>query len=420
MYDSPAELIEKIRLGEDSTLEFKTIIFHGQRIVEPHRDKLANELAAFANSADGVLLLGIDDQTHDIIGIPVDLLDLAETYIRQICNDNIQPPLLVKIVRLTLPDATGQQRAIIKIDVPRSLFVHKSPGGYFYRLGSSKREMTPELLARLFQQRSQVRMIRFDEQEVPNTTPNDLDEKFWQRFIPPGEKNPRRALRKMRVLVDDSAGSERISVAGVLLCTSDPCRWIPDAFIQAVSYRGGVRDANYQLDAADLMGPLDEQVRQALFFIRKNMRIMATKAPARRDLPQFSIRACFEALVNAVAHRDYSIRGSKIRLHLFEDRLELFSPGPPPNTVTLESLALRQATRNELITSLLARCPVNDNKNEIFREHLMDKRGEGVPIIFQETERLAGKSPEYRLIDQTELMLILPAATVSLREKSAI
>ncbi len=420
MYDSPAELIEKIRLGEDSTLEFKTIIFHGQRIVEPHRDKLANELAAFANSADGVLLLGIDDQTHDIIGISVDLLDLAETYIRQICNDNIQPPLLVKIVRLTLPDATGQQRAIIKIDVPRSLFVHKSPGGYFYRLGSSKREMTPELLARLFQQRSQVRMIRFDEQEVPNTTPNDLDEKFWQRFIPPGEKNPRRALRKMRVLVDDSAGSERISVAGVLLCTSDPCRWIPDAFIQAVSYRGGVRDANYQLDAADLMGPLDEQVRQALFFIRKNMRIMATKAPARRDLPQFSIRACFEALVNAVAHRDYSIRGSKIRLHLFEDRLELFSPGPPPNTVTLESLALRQATRNELITSLLARCPVNDNKNEIFREHLMDKRGEGVPIIFQETERLAGKSPEYRLIDQTELMLILPAATVSLREKSAI
>jgi len=409
MYDSPIELIEKIRLGEDSTLEYKAVTFRGQKIDGPRRDDLADELAAFANTDDGVLILGVDDKTRDIIGIPHDRLDEVETYIREICNDSIDPPLQVRIIRMTLPDELGENRAVIKIDVPRSLFVHKSPSGYFYRLGSSKREMPPDLLARLFQQRSQVRIIRFDEQAVPDTSFSDLDEKLWLRFVPYSDKDPRLALRKIRILAVDSVGVERISVAGVLMCFSNPSHWLKGAYIQAVSYRGRIRDANYQLDAADIIGPLDAQIWQALAFIRKNMKIMAKKTPARIDVPQFSIRACFEAVTNAVAHRDYSIHGSKVRLHLFDDRLELYSPGPPPNTVTIESLALRQATRNELVTSLLARCPITENKDEIHRQHIMDRRGEGVPIIFQETERLTGCLPTYQLIDQTELILTIPA-----------
>jgi len=71
------------------------------------------------------------------------------------------------------------------------------------------------------------------------------------------------------------------------------------------------------------------------------------------------MNAVFEAIVNAVAHCDYSIYGSRIRLHLFSDRLELFSPGALPNTLTVDSLTERQAGRNELLTSLLARCPMN-------------------------------------------------------------
>lgn len=137
----------------------------------------------------------------------MDRLDTVETYIRQICNDNIEPPLLAKIVQMNLPDSSGQNHAIIK-DVPRSLFVHKSHDGYFHRLGSPRREMTPQYLARLFQQCSQVRMIHLDEQEVPGTTFNDLDEKLWKRFITAAEKNPRLTLQKMRILVEDSTRTE--------------------------------------------------------------------------------------------------------------------------------------------------------------------------------------------------------------------
>jgi len=185
---------------------------------------------------------------------------------------------------------------------------------------------------------------------------------------------------------------------------------MPGAFIQAVCYRGTERGGGYQLDAKEFTGPLDIQIREACRFVERNMRVYAVKAPNRIETPQFSLNAVFEAVVNAVAHRDYSVYGSKIRLHLFADRLELFSPGSIPNTMTIDSLSERQSARNELLTSLLARCPMNFNAIGSRRNYIMDKRGEGVPIIITESEQLAGIRPEYRLLDDAELKLTLFAA----------
>ncbi|WP_308873580.1 ATP-binding protein [Thiothrix subterranea] len=140
------------------------------------------------------------------------------------------------------------------------------------------------------------------------------------------------------------------------------------------------------------------------------MRVYAIKKPNRIDTPQFSLNAVFEAIVNAVAHRDYSIYGSKIRLHVFADRLELYSPGAIPNTMTVDSLPERQSARNELLCSLLAKCPMNVDAYGSQRNFIMDKRGEGVPIILTESEHLSGKRPIYRLIDDAELLLTLFAA----------
>ncbi|MEB4590728.1 ATP-binding protein [Candidatus Thiothrix sp. Deng01] len=138
------------------------------------------------------------------------------------------------------------------------------------------------------------------------------------------------------------------------------------------------------------------------------MRVYAVKKPNRIETPQFSLNAVFEAIVNAVAHRDYSIYGSKIRLHVFADRLELFSPDP--NTMTVDSLPERQSARNELLCSLLAKCPMNVDAIGSQRNFIMDKRGEGVPIILSESKHLSGKRPVYRLIDDAELLLTIFAA----------
>ena len=80
MFDSPEELLRKIRLGESSSLEFKRVVFRGKRMDEPHRDDLADEIAAMANTADCALILGVDDRTRQIEGIPLDKLEAAEQY----------------------------------------------------------------------------------------------------------------------------------------------------------------------------------------------------------------------------------------------------------------------------------------------------------------------------------------------------
>lgn len=417
MYDSPEELLRQIRLGEDTSLELKAVRFRGENVSEPRREGLADEVAAIANTHDGVLVLGVEDTTREILGIPVERLETVERLLFEICNQSIRPPALFRSFRMELPDDTGDLRPVLKVEIPRSLYVHESPGGYFHRQGSSKRKMPPDVLARLFQQRSQARLIRFDEQAVPESKPSSLEEPLWRRLVRGAPGDDLATLRKMKIVTLDESGEERATVAGVLMCSAEPRTWLAGAFIQAVRYRGTSQDSNYQLDAQEIAGPVDEQVRDALAFVRKNMSVAARKDPGRIETPQFSIRAVFEAVVNAVAHRDYSVYGSKIRLFLFDDRLELYSPGPLPNTVTVDSLALRQSTRNELLTSLLSRCPIEDPAGELQRQFFMEKRGDGVPIILDESRKLAGREPEYRVLEDAEVLLTIHAADLGQHER---
>lgn len=405
MFDSDDELLKKIRLGEDNTLGLKTITFRGTRIDGPVRNDLADEIAAFANSHDAVLILGVDDRTKDIVGIPIDRLDLVEDFVREICNDSIEPPVSIRIFRMELPDEGGDLKPILKIEIPRSLFVHQSPGGYFYRQGSSKRIMKPEYLARLFQQRSQAQLIRFDEQAVPDTDLNNLSENLWKRFTTRSDEPDKTVLLKRSILVKYDDNEINASVTGILMCSVNPTRKMPNAFIEAVHFRGNVQDTNYQIKAKKIFGPLDKQIDDALEFVMTNQKVFVKKEPHRYETPQFDERVVFEAIVNAVAHRDYSIHGSKIRLFMFDDRLEIYSPGSLPNTVSIETISLRQATRNELITSLLAECNIDDRS--LGRKSYMEKRGDGVPLIIRRSEELSGKKPEYRLIGDSELLLTI-------------
>ena len=250
---------------------------------------------------------------------------------------------------------------------------------------------------------------------VAGTALADLEPRYWERFRTgrTREAEPD-LLSKLGILREDDEGSLRPTVAGVLMAARDPRVFLPNAFIQAVAYRGrgpvpeGPSEL-YQLDARDIAGPIDVQAIAACRFVHRNMKVAASKDLGRRDLPEYDLSAVLEAMVNAVAHRDYSIYGSKIRLRMFADRLEIYSPGAIPNTLSIESLAFRQAARNESLTSLLARCPVDPDLDwlQTDRRTLMDRRGEGVPIILERSERLSGKRPEYRLIDDAELVLTI-------------
>ncbi len=397
MYDSLTELIEKISLGEDATIEFKREM--------PRRSNLADEIAAFANARGGVILIGVDDN-REIVGLNRQALDSAEKTVVEICQDSIDPILLIFTEKLRIDD-----KNLLKIEVPRSLFVHKTSNGYFIRQGSSKREMPTEQLARLFQARSQARIIAFDEQFVPNTDKDTLSKDLYQRFITEGatEDEIEDLLLKRRLLVKED-GQNRASVAGVLMCHETPHEYLYNSFIQAVFYLSKEKDANHQLDAQDFKGPLDQQIIDAVRFVKRYNAIAARKDMGRIDYPEYSMRAVFEAIVNAVVHRDYSRTASKIRLFMFDDRLEIYSPGALANTLTVENLRYSQATRNELLARLLSEITLEDDLGrQVVRRHFLERRGEGVGIIFNESETLSGKTPVYEVFDE-ELRLTIFAA----------
>ena len=408
------ELLYQVRLGEDSAYEFKSLTIKGNKVDQPGRDSVADELAAFANAGGGIVVFGVADKTRAVEGIAREDLDTVDLWLANIASHAIDPPLPIETRLLEIPDSQGDLKPVVWVRVSKSVFVHKSPHGYFHRVGSSKREMSPELLARIFQQRSMVRLIRFDEQLVPQTTRDAIAPELKTRFLR-GDLPEITQLKKLYLIGDDESGELRLTVSGVLLLTARPADYLSSAYIQCVAYSGSERNAEYQLDAQDCDGPVDEQIRHAFNFVKRNMRVEAVKRPGRIDIPQYDLAAVFEAIVNAVAHRDYAMHGARIRLHLFADRLELSTPGGLPNSLTVDSMEANSITRNETLVNLLSRYYPADPVSK--RQNLIERRGEGVPTILTASEKLSLRRPLYEQTDHTELKLTLYAAS---REKNGL
>ena len=403
---SVEEIESRLRSGEDSGWEFKQLEFAGNRPRRPTRGDWADEIVAFANAAGGVVLAGVADDGN-VIGMSRTQISNLDSLLVEVSTDTIKPPVRIRTHHKELSDG----KLVLLAEVPESDSVHESPGGCYIRVGASKRLMSSDERLRLAQRRSQARFLWFDKQPVPETGFKTLAEALWKPLLSAeGAAEPEAALGKLALLEDDEAGVLRATVAGVLLCTLNPERWLPNACIMATRYRGGDR-ASGQVDAQEITGPLNEQIAGAVAFAARNMQVAARKDPARSDLPQYSEKALFEALVNAVVHRDYSMRGSKIRLSMFDNRVEIQSPGSLPNNLTVESMASRQSTRNEALTSILGRMPVGGTRGGENRRYYMERRGDGVLIIQRETWELCGKYPKYQVVDDSEVLLVIPAAT---------
>ncbi len=400
-------LWQQIALGEDSTLELKSVQFRGDKVSAPRRDSLADEIAAFGNGSGGRLILGVTDDRQPQSLTPAKL-DALVTFVREICTESIKPELECQVSRI--PVQSGEGGALL-IEVPESIAVHRSPGGYFRRKIDSKRVMEMAEVNQLSQARGQSDLVSFDTRIVRETGINNLQKDVWQKYVSSRRRDSdEMVLMRLKFAKNDSQGNLQATVGGVLLASKDPSKWLPNAWIQAVCYRGDTLGAKYQIDARDIRGPLDEQIRGAIRFVAANQRVAAYKSPARIELPQFSMQAVFEAVVNAVVHRDYSVRGSRIRLFLFEDRLELYSPGGLSNSMTVDDLRTSQFTRNELLASRLGQCRVGDLPGSGDHEYFIEGRGEGVSVIEDETFAFSGQRPVFELIGGRELRLTLSAA----------
>ena len=166
-----------------------------------------------------------------------------------------------------------------------------------------------------------------------------------------------------------------------------------------VSYHGSAAALRDLVHAERLAGPVSDQIDAGIAFVARFTQSPADKPSS--DTASYDLDVVDEAIVNAVAHRDYAISGSKIRLFLFADRLELYSPGKLPNTITLDDMPYRTFTRNQLLVSFLSRIR-SRRTGQVF----LESRGEGVRKILRHGEAHSGRRPDYALFGD-ELRLTL-------------
>lgn len=399
------EIRQRISFGEDSYWEFKQIEFKGDQPVSPRRNDLADELIAFANAEGGFLMCGVTDDGQ-IQGMSRQQMVALNQMLVEISSHSVDPPLRINVVHRSIDDKT-----FVLVEIRKGVSVHARSGRAYIRVGGSKRRLTGNERLRLAQKHAQSRFLWLDQQVVENTGFETLEKRLWAPLISSQSKgSPIIALSKIGLLTDDG-GVFRATVAGILLCTNLPQQWLPHAMIMATMYHGKDRTSK-QLDSQEISGPLQQQISDAVKFVVRNMRVVARKTPARENIPQYSEVALFESIVNAVVHRDYSMSSMRIRLSMFEDRLEIDSPGHLPNGLTIESMNSKQSTRNETLASIFGRLQVGEIPGSRHRRYMMERRGDGVPLILDETLSTSGLKPDYQLIDQCNLVLTIPAAKV--------
>ncbi len=409
-----SDVRRRLQLGEDSRWEFKQIEFINDHPKSPSRDDFADEMTAFANTKGGILLCGVSD-SGELQGMTPKQASALSRMLVEVSTDTVKPAIRIHIEKRELDG-----KMFMLVEVPGGNYVHERSGKAFLRVGDSKRRMESDEYPRLAQERAQSRYTWFDQQVVPNTGFETLLERLWEPLISAtGADDPRRALTNLRLLASDEFGVDRATVAGILLCTNSPHEWLPQATIIATMYRGRDRSSG-QLDTQEIQGPLSVQIAETTKFVARNMRVAARKTPAREDIPQYSMAAVFEAVVNAVVHRDYSRSTRRIRLSMFKNQLEIDSPGPLPNGMTIDGMDSSQSTRNQALASVFGRTSVGDIPGSHHRKNMMERRGDGVPIIRQGTHEITGSLPEYKVVDGTNLVLVIPSARLELVPSDAI
>lgn len=374
------ELQEIIRNGESSGVEFK------RADVEP--PKLAKEIAALANLEGGHVLLGVDDD-GTVSGLVRDARD-TEEWVMNICRDSVNPAIIPFWETIVWEQGTDQRVGAITIpsNAPDKPYKARRGGHWvtMIRAGTTSREASRDEEARLYQASG---LFRYELRAVSGATLGDLDlERLHQYFTsirqqdaPPFDD----ALEWENLLVNvelmtRDAGRALPTVAGMVLFGRTPRRFLPQSGIRAVAYQTPQRDYAAAEDSL-LTGRLVPLFRGteiqtsgvidgAIEFARRHLLATANidDNGRRQDAWSVPLEVIREALVNAVAHRDYSLSTMDIEFSIFPDRVEVISPGRLPNGISVSSMRVGcRASRNEVI-------------KETLRDYrFIDARGLGVP-----------------------------------------
>jgi ATP-dependent DNA helicase RecG len=311
---------------------------------------VAETLAAMANANGGTLVMGVS--ARGLVQKEGDVASMSECVVQAgLMSD---PPIVLPSPQVI----DGERGAVVVVQAPPGLpHVYSLRGTFLTRTAGQNRPMTTPELRRLLLERGDA---GFETQVVSGATLAELDEERIRRYLDQSpyalhEDIPQALLARGCVAPVEQEGVTAMAptVAGLLLFGRSPQRFLRSAEIICVRYAGTVMGDEFVRQ--DLDGTLADQIRQAEAFVVSNMRRgMKISGLTREETTEYPLPVVREAIVNAVAHRDYSIRGEGIRLLMFNDRMEIYSPGRLPGHVTLENLKEERYSRNEALVAVLS------------------------------------------------------------------
>ena len=343
---------EIIRQTEGRRLEFKEAL--------PENADLANTIIAFANDAGGELYIGIRNNPREIVGLPEEELVSIEEQISNIIFDRCYPAILPDITFLTEDD-----KHIIRVTVYRGSalpYYRKDKGklkGTYIRVGSSNRLADGEIIAELERRK---RNISFDSELVTDKSATELNiENFKQEYHDKtGEILDIQTLRKLE-LVKEMNGTEYPTNALVLFSDDELRRSLfPFIKVECARFKGVTSDEF--IDQKSILSNIATQAEEAYNFVLRHINkgavVEGVYTVSRWEYPVKAIR---EIIRNAVVHRDMSLSGKDIKVAIYDDMVEITSPGLLPPSIDYAAMESRQSdARNKVIAPVFKRMGIID------------------------------------------------------------
>jgi ATP-dependent DNA helicase RecG len=341
------ELIELINRGEDSRTQFKRT----QDVTNAR--SLAGEMVAFANSKGGKILIGIDN-TGAVIGVTASDIRRINQLISNTATDCVRPSINPETDNISIGELIV---LVVTIQEGISKPYADNEGVYWVKSGSDKRRVTSrEEVQRMLQSSG---LVHADEVPVEGTTSRDIDiehfaEFFMKRYGEILDETLRKTGGSLSKLLNNLglAHEETINLAGVMLFGRNPQRHRPAFVVKAVSFVGDDLAGDKYRDSQDIEGCLRDLYKGTISFLTRNLRRPQEKKGfnTEGDL-EVPLAALEELVVNMLIHRDYFI-SAPWRVMIFDNRIEMISPGALPNNITIENICNGVSViRNPLIAS---------------------------------------------------------------------
>jgi ATP-dependent DNA helicase RecG len=336
------ELIENLSKGEDSKTQFKENIHNAE--------SLAQELVALSNAQGGFLIIGVNDKTWKVTGLIPNDVNRINQLLSAAATDLVKPSINPVTENVSHPDGL-----VIVVRVSKGLNkpYMDNKGIIWVKTGSDKRKVTSrEEIQRMFQESG---LIHGDEIPANGASLSDIDFDFFRSFfqkefgedLESQEGNLQIILNNMNL-----AKNEILNIAGALLFSKNPQYRLPSFIVKAVSFPSNELEDSEYLDSKDISGRVSDIFQQSLSFIRSNItHAQKGKSINSVGMPIIPNETLEELIANAIIHRDYFIQ-APIRIFVFQNRVEIISPGHLPNNLTIENIKSGNSNiRNPILAS---------------------------------------------------------------------